>query len=166
LAGNHEIEMLAAFSDPATARPWLDLGGIETLRSYGVSLASYPRSGREVKAVMLMAASVVPQEHLDFLRGLPVAAMWHQYVFVHAGCTPGVSIREQRESDLVTIREPFLSAWGNGDTIVVHGHTPAAEPRQMGSRIQVDTACYATGRLSAARITTSAVQFISTGDDS
>lgn len=165
LAGNHEIDMLTAFEDPKRARQWLSFGGIETLRSYGVELSALPQSRREVEAAMLAASSSVPRLHLEFLRGLPVAALWRQFVFVHAGCMPGVAVAEQRETDLVTIREPFLSGWGEGDTIVVHGHTPAAAARKVGSRIQVDTACYATGRLSAARIDADGVRFLSTSSE-
>lgn len=159
LAGNHEVAMLAAFSQPGRAGPWLDLGGLETLRSYGLDVGVFPTSRRELDSVMLQARSLVPNEHLEFLRGLPVAVAWERYRFVHAGCRPGVAFADQGDTDLVGIREPFLSCWGDGEEIVVHGHTPAAEPRQVGARIGVDTCCYATGRLSAARVERDGVKF-------
>ena len=33
--------------------------------------------------------------------------------------------------------------------MVVHGHTPAGEPEVMANRVNVDTAAFMTGRLSA-----------------
>jgi len=45
--------------------------------------------------------------------------------------------------DLLWIREPFLSFEGDLPQIVVHGHTPAAEPSVRPHRIGIDTgACF------------------------
>jgi serine/threonine protein phosphatase 1 len=36
--------------------------------------------------------------------------------------------------------------------VVVHGHTPQAEPHLDGRRIGIDTGAFATGRLTAVRL--------------
>ena len=43
---------------------------------------------------------------------------------MHAGVRPGVPLEEQRSSDLLWIREPFLGSKANHGAIIVHGHTP------------------------------------------
>jgi serine/threonine protein phosphatase 1 len=165
LVGNHELAMLAAFADPGRARAWFDLGGIETLRSYGVGLSSFPRTRREIEMTMRSAASMVPREHLEFLRSLPIAVCWGRYRFVHAGCAPGIPFADQSDEDLVTFRGPFLGCGGDDAIIVVHGHTPVGQPRQILGRVSVDTACYATGRLSAARLTAAEITFMTASGD-
>ena len=62
---------------------------------------------------------------------------------MHAGIRPGVPLRLQDPQDLLWIREPFLDAEQDFGMIVVHGHTPSAEPVMLANRIGIDTgACY------------------------
>ena len=53
----------------------------------------------------------------------------------------------QDRDDLLTIREPFLSSEAEHGKLVVHGHTPSVAPEIRPNRIGIDTAAYATGRL-------------------
>jgi len=82
------------------------------------------------------------------------------YVFVHGGIKPGVRLDRQAPTDLLWIREPFLSHPRPSDKMIVHGHTPTNEPYRDAHRIGVDTGAYATGILTAARILDGAVQFL------
>jgi hypothetical protein len=54
--------------------------------------------------------------HLRWMGSLPVAHREGQYLFVHAGIVPGRPLHEQRNVDLVWIRDAFLR--DNRD----HGH--------------------------------------------
>lgn len=45
------------------------------------------------------------------------------------------------------IRDEFLSSEQDFGSIVVHGHTPVAEPEVKPNRINIDTGAFATGRL-------------------
>ncbi|GAB5455371.1 MAG: hypothetical protein Hens2KO_16000 [Henriciella sp.] len=81
---------------------------------------------------------------------------------MHAGLRPGKDFAEQDDYDLMWIRDEFLDSRSTFDVVVVHGHTPVEEPYSDHRRINVDTGAYFTGRLSAAKLSASAVEFIST----
>ena len=53
----------------------------------------------------------------------------------------------QERNDLLTIRDTFLSSEVEHGKLVVHGHTPSLVPEIRPNRIGIDTAAYATGRL-------------------
>jgi serine/threonine protein phosphatase 1 len=60
---------------------------------------------------------------------------------------PGIPLEQQREEDLLWIRDDFLLCEHGFGKIVVHGHTPVLEPDMRPNRINIDTGAYATGRL-------------------
>jgi serine/threonine protein phosphatase 1 len=153
LRGNHEAIMLSALSNPGRARQFLQFGGEATLRSYGMDRHQIFNfaNGSSRKAKDLVHA-FIPEEHLEFLSSLPVALRLPGYLLVHAGLRPGVALERQSANDMMWIRGDFTdSAYDFGAT-VVHGHTPVGAPHVAQNRINVDTGCYATGRLTAVRI--------------
>lgn len=143
LLGNHETMFLRALEDDGAFKAWLRHGGLATALSYGVSPATNPARFREA----LVAA--VPPAHKAFLRALRPSWRAGDYVFVHAGIRPGVALERQSETDLTTIREPFLSAQHDFGFTVVHGHTPEPRPAFRDHRIGLDTGAFNTSRLSA-----------------
>lgn len=80
--------------------------------------------------------------------------------FAHAGVRPGVTLKKQREEDLLWIRDEFLSHEGYHGKIIVHGHTPNSKPEILPNRINIDTGAYATGRLTCAIFEDDKVRFI------
>lgn len=157
LMGNHEWMMLDALanSDPDARLLWLQNGGDHSLRSWGVPARAHPRGW----------AAAVPPSHLAYLRDLPDYLALDGYLFVHAGVRPGVPLAEQRKSDLLWIREPFLE-WtgpllpGEDPPAAVHGHTPTAAPVVRAHRIGVDTGCAFGGPLSCAVLEGDQVRFL------
>ena len=81
----------------------------------------------------------------------------------HAGVRPGVPIAEQREHDLLWIRDVFLWERGDFGKIVVHGHTPSPMPEIRPNRINVDTGAFMTGRLTCAVLEAEQTRFLSVG---
>ncbi|HHY48304.1 MAG TPA: serine/threonine protein phosphatase [Alphaproteobacteria bacterium] len=151
LRGNHEQMMLDFLRDPAAHEYWLAEGGFATLASYGIGLAELGEAaGADVIGRILAA---VPERHLAFIASLPFMLTLPGWLFVHAGIRPGVAIEQQRDADLIWIREPFLTAAPTPGWRVVHGHTPGPEPVVSAARICVDTQCFATGQLTAVRVT-------------
>lgn len=148
LAGNHDQMFLDFLQKPSARSPWLTLGGDETLASYGVYLDDV----REHPLASQLRA-LVPQEHVDFLRLLPVMLRIDRYCFVHAGVDPSAPIDEQTDEVLTTSR-PHEFDWTsyNGRLTVVHGHTPVPEVTVIGPRINLDIKVYESGRLAALRI--------------
>ncbi|WP_145107868.1 metallophosphoesterase [Cereibacter sediminicola] len=154
LKGNHD-RMFAGFMrdlahhDPGLRRElsWLHprLGGGPTLESYGVHHAA----DRPLGPVHEEASALVPPEHVAFIEALPVQYRRGEALFVHAGIRPGVALASQDETDLVWIREPFLSDTRDHGVLVVHGHTAIDAVTYYGNRLNLDSGAAYGGPLSA-----------------
>jgi serine/threonine protein phosphatase 1 len=149
LCGNHEQMLLDFLAQPRRDSPWLEFGGMDTLRSYGFRRDRTQTSARQLARDAL---AVIPQEHLDLLAQLPVALSLPGCLFVHAGVRPGLPLEQQTDEDLMWIRSPFLESGRPADALVIHGHSPSAEPVLAPGRIGVDTGAVFTGRLTAVRL--------------
>ena len=92
------------------------------------------------------------KQHFSWLSRLPHIAIRAQYLFVHAGVRPGVPIDRQKLTDLLWIRQPFLTKSSHGlPYVVVHGHTVTDDHciDRRQNRINVDTGAFRTGILSS-----------------
>lgn len=148
LAGNHEEVFLQALSgDLKALRFFTRIGGRETILSYGISPADYASADYDELARMFAAA--VPSAHREFLESFEDMIVEGDYAFVHAGVRPGVTLDEQRQSDLRWIREDFLSARMPFEKVIVHGHTIFNEVVDLPHRIGLDTGAHQSGTLTA-----------------
>lgn len=150
LLGNHEAMLLDFLREPLVHTYYLDEGGRETLASYGIELPARPSAGA---LEQWYAADRLPQSHLEFMTGLPLYLSLPGWLFVHAGIRPGIPLGMQSEEDLIWIRTPFLTSQLTGGLRVVHGHTPGKDIVVTPHRIDIDTHCFHTGKLSAVRVT-------------
>lgn len=151
LLGNHEEVLVRILEGDASLIPnWRWFGGSECLRSYGADPDRIARLNDEdaVEAVR----EAIPAEHVEFLKSFVDTCRFGDYLFVHAGIRPGVSIDEQMQSDLRWIREPFLLDDTDHGCVVVHGHTISEEVEERVNRIGIDTGAYRTGVLTALAI--------------
>lgn len=153
LCGNHDDTFLRFIRNPRENRAWLDFGGDATLRSYGLDPEVYLGRVSRFEALGKALREKVPQTHVVFLENLPVCLATGDRLFVHAGIRPGISLDAQEDEDLLWIREPFLSQGPGLPLTVIHGHTAGSEPVFGRGRICIDTGCYATGRLTALKVT-------------
>jgi serine/threonine protein phosphatase 1 len=146
LKGNHEDYPSRFLSDPTVLNEWKNIGGLNTLISYGVTPTRRddPQSQHEVATALDRA---IPDSHRRFLQRLGLSFTCGDFFFVHAGVRPGIPLQEQRQWDLLWIRDDFLLHEEDFGKVVVHGHTPVAEPVIRPNRINIDTGAYATGRL-------------------
>lgn len=168
LKGNHDRLFARFLDDPRAPDPrlraglsWLHpaLGGAATLASYGVANAA----DRPLAAVHAEAVAAVPAEHRTFLADRP---LWHRRgpaLFVHAGIRPGVPLEAQDETDLVWIREPFLSDPRDHGFLVVHGHTVVEAPEHRGNRVAIDTGAGYGGPVTAIVLEDGAVFVLTEG---
>lgn len=145
LRGNHEAVLLRFLDGKISDREWLEWGGAATALSYGVN----PSREAILSAAMSRA---IPLADAEFLRLLRPSFRYGPYFFAHAGVMPNRALEEQVEDDLLWIRKPFLDHAGTFGAIVVHGHTPNAEPQFRPNRINLDTGAYATHRLTCLRL--------------
>ncbi|WP_312798071.1 metallophosphoesterase [Tianweitania sp.] len=147
LIGNHDEAWLNFLADPHPVGLFVTHGGDTTAQSYGVQVNFGDVQGRSRARDALLAA--MPQAHLDFLRGLPRSFSFGDYYFCHAGIRPGVALGIQDREDLIWIRREFLTYAGLHPKVIVHGHTPSAEPEMLPNRINIDTGAVKTGVMSA-----------------
>jgi serine/threonine protein phosphatase 1 len=147
LKGNHEALLESFLANPAvTGEHWRNLGGLETLHSYGVPVGGLMTKQKYEEAAERLRA-VMPAEHMNFLRSLKISYSHNKYFLCHAGVRPGVPLERQSDHDLLWIRAEFLNSKLDFGKIVVHGHTPVEEPEVLANRINIDTGAFATGRL-------------------
>jgi serine/threonine protein phosphatase 1 len=154
LKGNHDRMFMRFMHDPMEPEPglradlgWLHpkLGGPATLASYGVVNAA----DRPVAKVHADAVVAVPRSHSHFLTLRPTLHRAGDCAFVHAGIRPGVALEDQNETDLVWIREPFLSDPVSHGPLIVHGHTAIDHATHYGNRLNLDSGAAYGGPLSA-----------------
>ncbi|MDX2236146.1 MAG: metallophosphoesterase family protein [Hyphomonadaceae bacterium] len=161
LKGNHEQAMLAFLDKPHANRPWLELGGLQTIVSYGLPAALSNAADAALQRVAADLRAALPESHLAFLKGLERYAVYGDYLFVHAGVDPAKPLAAQTDTDLFWIRDRFLKAFGAYTHCVVHGHTPQPFAYVDERRIGVDTGAYALGTLTAVRLEAETTSFIS-----
>jgi serine/threonine protein phosphatase 1 len=147
LAGNHDVGFLDFLAEPSPDGLFAHNGGRETALSYGVRIDFSDRAGFRAQAQSLREA--VPEAHRAFLRGLKFSCAFGDFFFCHAGIMPGVALEDQEPRDLIWIRERFLNYPQLHPKIIVHGHTPSAEPEVLANRVNVDTGAFRSGVLSA-----------------
>ena len=136
LRGNHEQMFLDAVdSDP---NDWT--GSFSLWVHNGGSIDSLPEM----------------RPHAEWIRELSLFKQVDDTVFVHAGLRPYVPLENQTRTDMVWIREPFLSRGAvgvGGVKQVVHGHTPDFEnPGRVEitkKRINLDSGAFFSNILTA-----------------
>ena len=165
LMGNHEEAMLSFLDGESDGLDWMSFGGLETLLSYGVPLRSLPNSGEAVKALQAALIEAVPERHVAFFRNCLLHYSVGDYVFVHAGVRPGITLEKQTQTDLLWIRDDFLRVRAPlPGRVVVHGHTICDLPQNRSQRINIDTGAFVSGRLTCLVLRGNERRFLSTGD--
>jgi serine/threonine protein phosphatase 1 len=160
LKGNHDALLLQAIDDPTTTGDWLMMHGVETLASYGLTSANV--AGSRLSDLGRAFAVALPESHEKFFRGLKSSYSHGDFFFVHAGVRPGIDLSLQAKDDLLWIRQEFLRYEGDFGKVIVHGHSPVRDVEFHPNRIAVDTAAYASGKLTALVIEDSGLGVIDT----
>jgi serine/threonine protein phosphatase 1 len=138
LKGNHE-EMLENYLQGTDRFTYLANGGQETLDSY-------------LRRAKTSDAVPIPSNHLGFFQSLALFYQTEDYIFVHAGLRPKVSLEKQDPKDLLWIRDKFLSSKFNFGKRVIFGHTPFPEPLVEPNKIGIDTGAVYGNRLTCVQL--------------
>ena len=162
LKGNHEVMFELFLYHNSNGAFWRELGGLETLQSYGV-LINDLIVGKGVEEAANALNAAVPETHRTFLSSLKNSLTIGSYFFCHAGVRPNVPLDQQNESDLFWIRGEFLNSNRDFGKMVIHGHSPNEWPEVKPNRVNIDTGAFATGRLTCLVLEGGQSRFLFTG---
>jgi serine/threonine protein phosphatase 1 len=119
LKGNHEDMFLAYLGLPGQyGDMFLYNGGGATLASYGITAAA--ANGTKVLPQL-------PAAHVEFLRNLRSFYLAEPFLCVHAGVHPLKSLDKQSESEMLWIRQEFITNPHRLPYTIIFGHTPQKE---------------------------------------
>jgi len=138
LMGNHDFLFLQYLSD-LDPTLFLQVGGVQTLESYGLHAASSPKE----KAVN------VPKAHHIFFKSLPLWWQDQHAIYVHAGLQPGLHLSQQSSRWCLWAREQFFQSNFDFGKPVIFGHTIFDEPFFGPHCIGIDTGAVYRGNLTA-----------------
>jgi serine/threonine protein phosphatase 1 len=146
LMGNHEEMLLAALEGQSELRYWLKFGGIEALASYGY------RGGPDLRSSELR--TLIPAEHLRFIRRCRDYFETVGHIFVHAYYEPDRALHEQQWSGLRWASLPPVPARHFSGKTAIVGHTPQknGEVLDLGFVKCIDTFCHGGGWLTALEV--------------
>ena len=154
LMGNHEQVMIDfLFNKINNLKYWLNLGADQTFKSYKIEVVEFIKDGFEddkidrLRSVLLNELS---DEHIHFLKNLRLSYSVGNYLFVHAGINPEKTLKDQDKMDFLWSRsDQFFNKNFKFKQIIIHGHTPEKEVISLPYRINIDTGCFFSGKLSS-----------------
>jgi len=155
LKGNHCQMMLDALSGEGDFDHWWYQGGIATAQSY------LPERLTPYQRALIQPKQMIYLHHLEWLAHRPLLHVTDNYVFVHAGLIPNMTIQEHIEalddptvrSSLLWIRDSFIDSGYDWGKRVVFGHTAVKEPIVMPNKLGIDTLMHDYGKLTAVDLT-------------
>jgi serine/threonine protein phosphatase 1 len=155
LKGNHEDMCLGYLGRAGRwGEAWMQNGGTAAVRSYGLAPRAAPAAVEEAMGA-----------HVAFLESLERTFVWNGWRCVHAGVHPDRSWDEQRDEDLLWIRDEFLSRPHALPETIVFGHTPNREVLvDLPYKIGIDTGCVYGGCLTALELGERVVHQVRAGE--
>ncbi|WP_156840045.1 metallophosphoesterase family protein [Novosphingobium aquimarinum] len=164
IKGNHEeIFVSAARGHRQAVRTLLRNGGRATLTSFGIAEDDIDRGSYGDLSEILKRD--IPREDISLLDAGEDKIAIGDYLFVHAGVRPGISIAHQESSDLRWIREEFVESDKDHGALIVHGHTICESVDRRRNRIGIDTGAYRSGVLTAIGLESDQQWFLATTPD-
>ena len=153
LMGNHEEFMCDfLFKEVNNLENWLNYGADQTFKSYDIEVVEFIKDGFEDHIIDKLREILIEKlgnEHLNFFNNLQLTFSVAQYLFVHAGIDPKKNLKDQSKKDYLWARsDDFFHKNFKGEKIIVHGHTPEKDVVNFPYRINIDTGCYFSGKLS------------------
>lgn len=161
LMGNHDRMLLNFLADGPTNGPrWLQLGGDDTLRSFGIFGGEGPTGTARLTDQSVKLRAAMGDDLINWLADRPLWRQTGNVVITHALTDPMLPMDQQVESTLIWARpDKRLHARFDG-TWVVHGHTIMSGPRIAHGHIAIDTGAYRGKPLTAVILTGAEPRFL------
>ncbi|MEP6948636.1 MAG: metallophosphoesterase [Ginsengibacter sp.] len=128
IRGNHEQMMLDSTINREGLHLWLQNGGTETLKSFGIS-----------------SVNELPGKYLTFLEQTEFLIAAGEYIFVHAGLNFRIEDPFADKEAMLWTRDDYFDIAKIDNRILIHGHTPIPLPsifKQLNSnKVNIDGGC-------------------------
>ena len=152
LMGNHDEFMIDfLFNKKNDIKNWLNFGVDQTFRSYDIETVEFIKDGFEDDVIDKLRNELLKKmdaTHINFFKNLEVTHSTEKYLFVHAGIDPQKKLSEQTKKDYLWSRSNiFFHKDFKAEKTIIHGHTPEKEVINYPYRINIDTGCYFSGKL-------------------
>jgi len=144
LMGNHEV-MFLDFLSGIHENMFKMNGGYKTVNNYEIH-------GYDIHHHTPYLERTLPRTHIDFLHNLKYYHETEEYIFVHAGLLPYISLEKQPKDELVWIRFRFIESSYDWGKKVIFGHTPSSEVLFEANKICIDTGAAYSGPLTAIKL--------------
>lgn len=110
LCGDNDLSLLNSIdyfgpSKPEEYKSWLSSGGGDSLIGYLQRIKSDNNNPYLVQRQYLNR--FIPKEHLDFISSLLIFYETEDYIFVHGGCDPNISMNKHAREVLIRDRSVF-----------------------------------------------------------
>jgi serine/threonine protein phosphatase 1 len=154
LMGNHEEFMDDfLFNKINNIKNWLNFGADQTFKSYNIEIVEFIKNGFEDDIINKLRDTLLDKmgkDHIEFFSNLEMTFSTEKYLFVHAGVDPRKGFSEQTKKDYLWSRsDDFFHKDFKAEKIIIHGHTPEPNIINDPYRINIDTGCYFSGKLSS-----------------
>lgn len=143
LLGNHEDLLLNAIGKrwyDNEFQLWWQQGGAETHRSYHGTYGNTARDGDTYKI-----RNITMSQGVEWMRNLPLSYETDDYIFVHAGLLPNMTLEGTPRHEKLWIREKFINSAYDWGKIVVYGHTARALIDIQTNKIGIDCKWHGDG---------------------
>tara|TARA_B100001741_G_scaffold305212_1_gene297173 strand:- start:4712 stop:5425 length:714 start_codon:yes stop_codon:yes gene_type:complete len=158
LMGNHDEFMIDfIFNKNNNIKNWLNFGADQTFKSYDIEIVEFIKEGFEDNVINKLREhllSKMEDSHINFFKTLDFTYSTKNYLFVHAGIDPNKKLLDQVKKDYLWTRSSeFFKKNFKAEKIIVHGHTPEEKITNDPYRINIDSGCYFSGKLTCVCLT-------------
>lgn len=160
LKGNHEAMLMSFLDDPSRGVRWIKNGGFETLGSYGIANVTENSDIDKLAKASAQLRDTLGEKTISFLQNLHVSFQSGNIFMCHAGADPSLALDKQDEKALIWGPENFKKKKRKDKVWVAHGHYVEAHPFADNGRISIDTGAYFSNQLTAARILSDEIKFM------
>ncbi len=160
LIGDQDALFLDALTSGPSPEDFFKHGGLETLRSYGVTQSATPLRIVAQKALVETARAKVAADHIELLRDGADRFVLGDFFFCHAGVKLGVPLGRQTRADVQAGCGRFLESQADFGAFVVHGHSKTMAPEIRAHRINLHTDPVTSGRLTCGVFEDNRVKFL------
>ena len=162
--GNHEKMMIDSFYEECYGEMtylWASNGGLETLKSYGMTIGNYISLKSENKLPVDFVSDVKWMETLPtYIHfGYVFDSVGNNLVISHSAVLPYWEERDShnRKEDIIWGRDRIFDSVNVNGLINVFGHTPMRFVEKRNNQICIDLGCFFSGKLASYNFVTSEV---------